>query len=247
VTRSAWLRSRLDWLRARDLRLMATLVAIGVLALIFLRIGNEVSAGATDRIDRAILLAFRNSPSDPIGSPVIEAAVMHISALGSGAVTTLVVIIATLFFALAGRWRYAIFMVACAAGTAICMSLLKGLYERPRPTVVTQLDPPGGLSFPSGHSMISAALYVTLGVLIARALPTRRLRVFAVATGAFLTMIIGLSRLYLGVHYPTDVLAGWTAGGAWALLCGVVINVLGRRGVADLPASGAEPDDRSSA
>jgi undecaprenyl-diphosphatase len=226
---------------------MATLVAIGVLALVFLRIGNEVSEGETARIDRAILLAFRNSPSDPVGSPAFQAAVMHISALGSGAVAALVVVIATLFCALAGRWRYAILMIACTAGAAICMTLLKDRYDRPRPTVVTQLEPPGGLSFPSGHSMISAALYVTLGVLIARALPTRRLRVFAVATGAFLTMIIGLSRLYLGVHYPTDVLAGWTAGGAWALFCGVVINLLGRRGVADLPATSAEPGDRSSA
>ena len=234
----ARLQASLEWLRARDLRLMATLVVIGVLALVFLRIGDEMSEGETDRFDRAVLLAFRNSPSDPIGSPSVEAAVVQISALGSGVVTTLVVAIATLFFALAGRWRYAILMVACTVGSAVSMTLLKSLYERPRPTVVTELDVPGGLSFPSGHSMVSAALYVTLGVLIARALPTRRLRVFAVASGAFVTILIGLSRIYLGMHYPTDVLAGWTGGGAWALLCGVVINRLGRRGVADVPAAG---------
>jgi len=240
VTARSWLRSRFEALRARDLRLVAQLVAIGLLALVFLKIGNEISEGATDRIDSTILLAFRNSPSDPIGSPAVEAAVTHISALGSGAVTTLVVVIATLFFALAGRWRYALLMIACAVGTLVWMSLLKGLYERPRPTVVTQFDPPGGLSFPSGHSMISAALYLTLGVLIARALPTRRLRVFAVTTGAFLTMIIGVSRLYLGVHYPTDVLAGWTAGAAWALVCGVLVQQLGQRGVADAPPPSAD-------
>jgi len=231
MTIKAWLRARRDVLRVRDLRVVAAMLAIGVLALAFLKIGNEISEGETDRIDNAILLALRNSPADPIGPPAVEAAVMHISALGSGAVTTLVVLIATLFFALAGRWRHALLMVACAGGTLIGMTLLKGFYERPRPTVVTPFDPPGGLSFPSGHSMISAALYLTLGVLVARVLPTRRLRVFAVATGASLTAIIGISRLYLGVHYPTDVLAGWTAGAAWALICGVVVQMLGKRGV----------------
>lgn len=88
----AWLRSRLDWVSARDLRLVAALVAAGILALVFLKIGNEISEGETDRIDRAILLAFRTSPSGPIGSPAVEAAVIHISALGSSAVTTLIVI-----------------------------------------------------------------------------------------------------------------------------------------------------------
>lgn len=241
----AWLRSRLDWVSARDLRLVAALVAAGILALVFLKIGNEMAEGETDRIDRVILLAFRTSPSDPIGSPAVEAAVIHISALGSSAVTTLIVIIAALFFVLAGRWRYAILIIACSVGAAIGMSLFKSLYERPRPTVVTQIDPTAGLSFPSGHSMIAAALYLTLGVLIARALPTRRLRVFAVGTGAFVTMTIGLSRIYLGVHYPTDVLAGWTAGAAWALVCGVVVQVLGARGVTDVPVPDVEGDNRS--
>ena len=231
VALRAWLRSRLDWLRAHDLRLVAALVASGIFALVFLKVGNEMSEGATDRLDRAILLAFRTSPSDPIGSPAVQMGVVHISALGSSAVIMLIVSIASVFFALAGRWRYAILMIACSAGAAIRMSLLKLLYDRPRPIVVTQLDPTGGLSFPSGHSMVAAAVYLTLGVLIARALPTRRLRVFAVATGAFLTMIIGVSRLYLGVHYPTDVLAGWTAGAAWALVCGVGVQALGRRGI----------------
>lgn len=160
--------------------------------------------------------------------------------------TTLVVIIASLFFALSGHWRYAILMIACSVGAAIWMSLLKVLYDRPRPTVVTQLDPTGGLSFPSGHSMIAAAVYMTLGVLFARTLPTRRLRMFAVATGASLTMIIGVSRLYLGVHYPTDVVAGWTAGAAWALVCGVVVQMLGRRGVAKVLVPDVEIDSRSS-
>lgn len=227
--------TRRDWIRALDLKVVAALVAIGALALLFLAIGSEVAEGETARIDRTILMWFRTTPADPIGSPEVEAAMMHISALGSGAVTGLIVVVASLFFALAGRWRYALLVVASAAGTLVWMSLLKTFYDRPRPTIVRALDPPGGLSFPSGHSMISAALYLTLAVLIARALPARRLRVFVVAVGALLTALIGVSRIYLGVHYPTDVLAGWTAGAAWALACGVAVQLLGRRGVSAVP------------
>lgn len=240
VPLSARVRQWFDWLRARDLRVVAELAGVGILALVFLNIGREVSGLDTDRFDKAILLALRNTPDDPKGGAGFEGAVMHLSALGSGAVTSLIVLIATLYFALAGRWRYALLMIACAVGTLIAMELLKGLYERPRPTVVTQLDPPGGLSFPSGHSMISAALYLTLGVLIARTLPRRRLRIFVVVTAATIAVMVGVTRLYLGVHYPTDVLAGWTAGITWALICGIVVRRLGREGVKGVP---AQPDD----
>lgn len=232
---SGWLRARIDWLRSQDLRLLAGLAAIGVLLVAFIKIARAVTGAETRDFDEAILLALRTTPDDPIGPPSLTAAVMHISSLGSGAVTGLIVLITTLFFALAGRWRYALLMLACALGTLAGMSLLKGFYERARPTVVTHIDPPGGTSFPSGHSMISAALYMTLAVLIARSLSRRRLRVYVVAVGAVLTMLIGITRLYLGVHYPTDVLAGWTAGALWALVAGLVAFRLGKRGTEDIP------------
>jgi undecaprenyl-diphosphatase len=223
---SRW-RSGLAWLRAADLRLLVELLAIGVLILAFLAISDQVTDLDSDAIDRGILLGLRNAPDDPIGSRAVESAVIQISALGSGAVTGLIVLIATAYLMLAGRWRYALLVVACAIGTLVWMELLKGLYERPRPTVVTQIDPIGGLSFPSGHSMIAAALYPTLAMLVAGTLERRRLRVFAVAAGALLALLIGISRLYLGVHYPTDVLGGWTVGLGWALICGLVIRRIG--------------------
>jgi len=223
------LRRGLEWLRAGDLRLMFELFVVAMLVLVFLKIAHEVNEQGTEWFDHGILLGLRDAPDNPIGSPGMEAAVMHLSGLGSGAVTTLVCVIAVMFLCLAGRWRFAGLLVACAVGTLLVMLMLKGLYDRPRPSIVTAIDRPGDESFPSGHSMISAALYLTLGVLIAGALPRRRLRVFAVATGAFLAMLIGVSRLYLGVHYPTDVLAGWTVGCAWALTCGLVARKLASR------------------
>lgn len=235
----ALLRSRIEWLRSQDLRLLAGLAAIGALVLAFIKIGRAVSGARTGAFDEAVLLALRAAPDDPLGPDSLTAAVMHISSLGSGAVTGLIVLLATLFFVLAGHWRYALLVLGCSLGTLAGMVLLKDFYERARPTIVSHIDPPGGHSFPSGHSMISAALYMTLAVLIARALERRRLRVYVVAVGAVLTLLIGVTRLYLGVHYPTDVLAGWTAGLMWALICGLIVFRLGKRGVEDVPV----PDD----
>lgn len=232
---AAWLRARYDWLRARDLVIVAEIAALGGLTLLFLELGRAVTGLDTDAFDRSVLLALRHAPDDPLGPPWLENAMMHLSALGSGAVTSLIAVISSAFLALAGRWRYALLVVACAVGTVVAMELLKGFYERPRPTVVVAIDPPGGESFPSGHSMISSALYLTLSVLIARTLPHRRLRVFAVLTGVFLAAMVGFTRLYLGNHYPTDVIAGWTAGAMVALSAGLVIQALGRRGVRGVP------------
>jgi undecaprenyl-diphosphatase len=222
MTRKTWLTSTRDWLRGADLQVITGLVAIGVLVLVFIRLGSAVSGAGTDDFDQAVLLALRDAPDDPIGPPAFEGAVMHLSALGSGAVTSLVVLIAASYLALSGRRRYALLVIGCAVGTLIAMAALKGLFDRPRPSVVTHIDPPGGESFPSGHSMISAALYPMLAVLIARTLPTRKQRVFVIAAGAFLALLVGVTRLYLGVHYPTDVLAGWTVGLSVALIGGVV-------------------------
>lgn len=227
------------WLKNTDLRLVMELAIIGALVIAFLAIAHAVGNG-TERFDHAILLGLRDTPSDPIGGPGVEAAVMHLSGLGSGAVTSLVTIIAVTFLCLAGRWRFAGLVLACAVGTLVVMMILKGIYDRPRPTIVTAIDPPGDESFPSGHSMISSALYPTLAVLVARALPTRRLRIFTVVVGVFLAGMIGISRLYLGVHYPTDVLAGWTVGCTWALVCGVAARKLAPRVAEVEPALAAD-------
>jgi undecaprenyl-diphosphatase len=235
-----WIESRVAWLRSPELRLLAALAFVGLLVLGFIILGDEVAEGETMKFDRAILMFFRNTPADPVGSRGVEATVMHISALGSAAVTTIVTLIAVGYLALAGRRRFAALVLACAVGTEVWMWLLKTLYARPRPTMVTPLDPLASNSFPSGHSMISTALYLTLAVLISRALPTRRLRIFAVATGALLAFMIGTSRVYLGVHYPTDVLAGWSIGLAWALICGLIARWLGGKGKVEAPGPAAD-------
>ena len=138
------------WLKHADLRLLMELSIIGALLVTFLTIAHEVGEGS-EGFDHAILLGLRNSPSDPIGGPGLQAAVMHLSGLGSGAVTTLVTVIAIIFLCLAKRWRFAGLVLACAVGTLLVMMILKGIYDRPRPTVVIPIDLPGeGL-----HGLIS--------------------------------------------------------------------------------------------
>ena len=120
--------------------------------------------------------------------------------------------------------------LAAVGGGIVLSSLLKAGFERPRPELV----PHGSLvytaSFPSGHSMMAAVVYLTLGALLARAQPRRRLKVYLLALAVLVTVAVGISRVYLGVHWPTDVLAGWTIGGAWALLWWAVALGLQRRG-----------------
>lgn len=199
--------------------------AVGVLGFAFLKLGSEVAERETHAFDTRILLALRTTPDDPCGPAWFEAAVMHLSGLGSIAVTVLVAVIATGYALLARRPRLAALIAACAAGTSLLMTALKAWYGRARPSIVTHLDPPGGLSFPSGHSMVGTALYLTLAVIVARSQPEVRLRRYTLAIGVVLAAMIGVSRIYLGVHYPTDVVAGWTAGAICALLCSAIVHV----------------------
>lgn len=234
------------WLKSADLRLLLEIAIVGILVVTFLKIAHEVQNGS-EWFDHAILLALRNSPEDPIGSQGFQAAVVNLSGLGSGAVSGLVTLIAICFLCLAGRFRYAALVFACAVGTLVVMMTLKGIYERERPSIVTPIEYQGDESFPSGHSMISCALYLTLATLIARALPKRRLRVFTIGIGVLLVFLIGTSRLYLGVHYPTDVLAGWTVGCTWALVCGIVARKLAPKVAEHEPAPAPSTDENERA
>ena len=108
-------------------------------------------------------------------------------------------------------------------------TVLKISFNRPRPGVphLARVFTP---SFPSGHATLSAVTFLTLGVLLARASRDRRLKIYFVALAIFLTVAVGISRVYLGLHYPSDVLAGWSIGSMWAILCWTGAWLLHRRG-----------------
>jgi undecaprenyl-diphosphatase len=115
------------------------------------------------------------------------------------------------------------------AGGAVWITLLKNFYDRARPTEVAHLMEESTKSFPSGHASIASTLYLTLGLLLAQLSHTRRFKVFFLSAAIMLTLLVGITRLALGVHYPTDVLGGWLLGGAWALGVWTLTHLIERR------------------
>ena len=174
--------------------------------------------------DTQILLAFREAgdTNNPLGPPWFEEAVRDITSLGSTAVLLLVTLAAVFYLVVARSLGTALFVLAAVAGGQLLSTLLKLGVERPRPDLVSHLAEVHTMSFPSGHAMLSAVTYLTLGSLLARTVPGRALKIYVISVAVLTTLLVGASRVYLGVHWPSDVLAGWCAGFAWALLCWLV-------------------------
>ena len=208
------------------------IILIGGALWSFIELWDEVSEGETRSIDEAILLSFRvpGDPADPIGEPWFEEAMRDITALGSAPALVIAVLAVVGFLLLAKAWRPAIFTLVASGGGLVLSSLLKYAVDRPRPDLV----PHGNLiytsSFPSGHAMISAVVYLTLAALVTRLIERKRLKGYALSVAIILTFLVGVSRIYLGVHWPSDVLAGWAAGAAWALGCWLIARWIGLGG-----------------
>lgn len=211
------------WLRERSLTSVALLLLAGTGAWAFVELTDEVLEGETQAADVWMLRALRtpDAAADPLGPVWLSEAMRDLTALGSVAVLTLVIAAVAGYCLLAGDRPAMWTMLVAGTGGILLTSLLKELLGRTRPDVVPHLTEVSTASFPSGHSMVSAAVYLTLGVLLAQWVRGRRLKSYFVGVAVFVTLLVGVSRVYLGVHYPTDVLAGWTAGAVWAILCGL--------------------------
>jgi undecaprenyl-diphosphatase len=182
---------------------------------------TEDSEGDTMPIDRAILAGLR-SPADParaVGPNWLPEVMTDLTALGSQTVLWLVCIAVISYLLLGRRPRTALFVLAATGGGIAMGGLLKLIYARPRPALVPHLVDVTSSSFPSGHATDSAIVYLTLAALLARTVPERALRIYIIGVAILLTLLIGASRVYLGVHWPSDVAAGWTIGAAWATGC----------------------------
>lgn len=187
----------------------------------FAALADEVLEGETRSFDQSVLLWFRvpGAPSDPIGPHWVEQMVADITALGGVTVLTVVTLIVLGYLIVVGKRGAALLVLMSIGGGTVISFLLKSLFDRPRPDIVPHAVEVATASFPSGHAMLSAVIYVTLGGLLARFLSGRRAKVYVVGVAVLMSVAIGISRVYLGVHWPTDVLAGWSLGAAWALLC----------------------------
>lgn len=217
---------------------LAILLGVSVIAgllFTFLSLAGEVMEGETLAFDRALLLALRSAadPTQPAGPYWLGRAARDITSLGSVTVLTLITVSAIGFLLILRKRGSALLVVVSVGGGMLLSSLLKSSYDRPRPDLVPHGDIVITASFPSGHSMLSAVVYLTLGALLARFVPGRSVKAYLLVLALLLTLAVGASRVYLGVHWPTDVLAGWTMGAAWASLCWLVAQWLQRQGTVE--------------
>lgn len=214
-----------------ELRPLLGFMVVAIMVLFFGVLADEVMEGDTTRFDNAVFALLRR----PDAPPWVTEMARDVTALGSFAVLGIVLVVTTAGLFLAGRKHAGwLTLAAVLGGTALSTALKLG-FDRPRPqwagapAVFTA-------SFPSGHAMLTAVTFLTLGALLARMTEQRRLKVFALTSAILLTILVGLTRVQLGVHYASDVLAGWCTGAAWALLCRNLALWLQRRGAVEKPA-----------
>jgi undecaprenyl-diphosphatase len=208
-----------------------------ILAMGFLRLADKVMAGKTNEIDERILKGLRHpeNPAIPIGPGWLADTAQDLTAMGGGPNLSLITGVVIGFLALNRRFRAAGFLVISLGSGMIISRLLKDFFVRPRPTVVPKLTHFDPGSFPSGHSMLSALVYLTLGSILSRMAASKVAKAYFLSVAIALSVLVGLSRMYLGVHYPSDVLAGWAAGSVWAGFCAQAARWLQRRGAVERP------------
>jgi undecaprenyl-diphosphatase len=220
------------WLSEREPATLLALLLVACAVWAFVEIADEVLEGETQAVDERLLLALRSAadPHDPLGPSWVEELGRDITGLGGVGVLTLLTVASAGFLVLQRKAHLALYLVAAVASGALASQLLKLGFDRPRPDLVPHGQVVYTSSFPSGHSMLSAVAFLTLGALLASAQSSRRMKAYLLGLAIVFATAVGVSRVYLGVHWPSDVLGGWTAGAGWALLCWSIARYLQRRG-----------------
>ena len=221
-----------EWLGRHEFQMLLAVLIVVAGTWGFIALADVVLEGRTQSFDESVLRALRlpDNPAKPIGPNWMAEVGRDLTAVGGVTVLILATLAVSGFLLLDRKYAAMGFVLAAVASGLVLSSLLKASFARPRPDVVPHLSHVYTSSFPSGHSMMSAIVYLTLGALLARMVVWRPLKVYCLAVAFILTGLVGCSRVYMGVHYPTDVLAGWTAGLVWATLCWLVARKLQRSG-----------------
>ncbi len=221
--------------RKANLAVLLMLLAVLMGACGFITVAWAVKMGITQDFDEMLLFAPRDPDdlSKTLGPAWLEEMTRDLTALGGVSALSLLTLIVCGYLLICRKYRALALVLAATLGGLVLNGLLKERFDRPRPKVVPYKSQVMTSSFPSGHSLNSAVIYLTLGSLLASLVDKRRLKVYFMSVGLLLTILVGVSRVYMGVHYPTDVLAGWCAGLAWALLCSLVARWLEQRGAVE--------------
>jgi len=223
------LRNLWTFLKRFEARVLIGLILAAAALLSFLEIADDMAEGDTEAIDRRLIMLLRE-PGDvnnPIGSRNIEEAVRDITALGGTTLVLVVTLVAVLAFVFHKRRIHGLVMGGAVLAAWASSQATKALYGRPRPDLVPHEAYVYSASFPSGHSTMSTAAFLTLAMLVASLESKRRSKALAYGLAAFVVVGVGFSRVYLGVHWPSDVLAGWCLGAAWALAGWLALRAMG--------------------
>ena len=200
-------------------------------ALVFIAVAGEVAEGDTQQIDEAIVQWFRQpgNPAQARGPAWLAEVAIDITALGSTVVLLMVVLAVSGFLWIHNQHRLLLLLIAAITGGHILNGLMKLAFARARPSIVPHLREVFTYSFPSGHAALSAIVYLTIGILLFEVVRGPRARIYCLSVAMLTTALVGFSRVYLGVHYPSDVLAGWATGIAWAAICWLAVQYMARR------------------
>jgi undecaprenyl-diphosphatase len=212
--------------------MLLIMIVAAVLLFVFAVLADEVAEGDTRAFDERVLLALRaaGDPADPIGPRWFEEMMRDFTAIGGTGVLVLMVLAVAGFLTLTGKGNAALAIIVAVSGGTLLSQTMKWAYARPRPELVPHGAEVYTASFPSGHAMMSAIVYLTLGAMLARTQSSQAVKAYIIGVAIFLTVLVGTSRVYLGVHWPTDVLAGWALGALWAIASWLAMLWLQARG-----------------
>lgn len=211
--------------RAESLLLLIfAVLASGALA--FAAISDMTDEEEGRAFDTGVLQFFHPhaDPADPIGPQWLDHAMYDVTALGSIAVLGLITLIAGGFLVMRSQLVKGAALAGGLIGGIFLSETLKAVFERTRPPEAYRAAEALNHSFPSGHALLSTVVYLTLGVMLARSVSRKRLRAYILGVAMLLALLVGVSRVYLGVHWATDVLAGWCVGAMWAAVCWIAAN-----------------------
>lgn len=216
------------------LRKKPFLIAISLCIAGFLLFGvviGNVLDGGSHALDTRLLLSLRDQhdSANPWGPLWFQEMIRDFTGLGGTGVLSFITL-ASAFYLLAIRKAGIALYVVCAVESGMIFSnAMKAFFDRPRPDLVPHDSIPLSASLPSGHSLMSTVVYLTIAALLAEIQPSRNLRIYILTLAALIAVVVGVSRVYLGVHWPSDVLAGWIGGASWALMCWIIAHSIRKK------------------